>query len=246
MSVNNLEYTCKILPLGNLASLAIAVNFSMILMFIGIFSNLPVWLIVFVLVSSMFLLLNYLTSMAMFSISDNYLSREILSDRFIFKKMQHKKHIWNNILSYKNGTNTGGYRGEYQFLEIKFKHGEVWYITDMYGEKEQDFMIYINAFLKMVDSYNNKTPEAIPSQPSATTINTEHLKENKNNIITREKTFYETIYAKLFTIAIGIFLVFVLLNFRAYLNGGSIFKIVVVIIPGFIYMAYRSFIKKSN
>jgi hypothetical protein len=98
----------------------------------------------------------------------------------------------------------------------------------------------------MVDSYNNKTPEAIPSQPSATTINTEHLKENKNNIITREKTFYETIYAKLFTIAIGIFLVFVLLNFRAYLNGGSIFKIVVVIIPGFIYMAYRSFIKKSN
>ena len=61
MSEKQIEYTCKILPLGNFVSLAIVLSISMSLMFIGTFTGLPVWLNVILLVGSMCFLLDYLS-----------------------------------------------------------------------------------------------------------------------------------------------------------------------------------------
>jgi len=244
MSEKQIEYTCKILPLGNFVSLAIVLSISMSLMFIGTFTGLPVWLNVILLVGSMYFLLDYLSSYALFSISETNLTRNVLSDKSIFHKSKQKSYAWNNVLGFKNGTEKGKYRGEYQFLEIKFKNGDVWNATDMYGERRQDYTIFLNTFLEMVHIHNEKTKLQIPSQPSTMPINAGIPTEKSNHVITREKTFYETIYAKLFTIVLGIFIVSLLFNYSAYLNGSSIFKLIAVIIPGFIYLVYRSFIKK--
>lgn len=244
MSEKQIEYTCKILPFGNFVSLAIVLSISMSLMFIGTFTGLPVWLNVILLVGSMYFLLDYLSSYALFSISETTLTRNVLSDKSIFHKSKEKSYTWNNLLSFKNGIEKGKYRGEYQFLEIKFRNGDVWNATDMYGERRQDYTIFLNAFMEMVHIHNEKTKLQIPSQPSTTPVNASIPTVKSNYVITREKTFYETIYAKLFTIVLGIFIVSLLFNYSDYLNGSSIFKLIAVIIPGFIYLVYRSFIKK--
>ena len=234
-------YNCKILPYGTLATIAIILSISFPLMYAGIFLGIPVLINVLLFVGSIYLLLNKFSAQATFVISNKNLQRTLHTTSFLFKNVLHEEFAWNQVKSFKSGTDKGKYRGEFQFLEIKFSNSSVWYISDMYGERKPDYDEFLSAFSEQVKQFNhdNKTPQQ-PSAASTASLPAE------NKRIEREKTFYETIWAKLFTIVLGVFIVIVFLFAGPYMSASSVFKMNFVLLPGFAYMFYRSFIKKEK
>jgi hypothetical protein len=238
MTKPSVEYACKILPLGNAASIAIVVTLSLSVMYIGIFTGIPVTVNIILFVGSMFLLLRFLTTYATFTISENKLLRTLNTTNFLTKNATYKEYYWRDVKAYKNGTDKGRYRGEFQFLEIKFRNGDEWKITDMYGEGKSDFNMFQQYFIENVEVFNSEHK----IQPSVPSIKTNVPDEGL--FIKRRKTFYETIWGKIVTVLLGIFILFIFLFARPYMNGFSVFKLYFVLIPGFAYMAYRTFVKQ--
>lgn len=241
--MQRIEYSCKTLPFGTLASVMIAMNVGLIFVFATAYTTLNPIISTILMVSAMALVLYILSSETVFYIDGSGLSRKVLSKNFALQFQKDKYYQWSDVQSFKNGTDKGKYRGEFQFLEINFKNGDSWKLTDMYGERIVAYNQFLTTFLSIVNVQNESrkmqpttkvTASAIPTTLEAT------------ELIQRKKTFYETIYAKLFTIAIGVFLFIILTKGIAYLNNSSIFKIGLVIVPGFLYLAYRSFIKNTK
>ena len=243
MTKPSVEYACKVLPLGNAASIAIVVSISLSVMYIGIFTGIPVTVNIILFVGSMFLLLNFLTTYATFTISENKLLRTLNSTNFLTKNAKAKEYEWKDVKAYKNGIDKGRYRGEFQFLEIKFRNGDEWKITDMYGEGKKDFTLFQQYFIENVEAFNNEHKIQPPSLEVRTTVASI---PDEGLFIIRRKTFYETIWGKVITVLLGVFILFIFLFARPYMNGFSVFKLYFVLIPGFAYMAYRTFVKTEE
>jgi hypothetical protein len=232
-------YTCRVLPWGLGASLSITVYISLSLMFLGFSLNIPVWLSVFLLVGTMYLIFSKISCPATFTLTAATLNRQLHTDSFLFKRKALLNYTWKDIKSYKEGTDKGRFRGEYQFLEIKFRDGNQWALTDNYGIQRADFSVLLQAFLNKVNEYNTNTA-AIPVQTVAGTESKEPKK-----LIQRKKTIYESIWGKLFTVALGLFIVYIIRYWSDYMGATSMYKMVVILIPGFLYMAYRVFVKEK-
>jgi hypothetical protein len=88
----------------------------------------------------------------------------------------------------------------------------------------------------------NALAESAPAVSSA-----QHKKTEGPVQIQQRKTFYETIWAKAFTILLGFFIVGILFLMvtTSYVSATSMFKLFVILIPGFIYMWYRVFREKK-
>ncbi len=145
---------------------------------------------------------------------------------------------WSDVKGYKNGTDKGRYRGEYEYLEIKFKNGNDWVLNDMYGTRKDEFCSFLTCFLAQVEKYNYSLQTAAPAGADS-------KRTTDYTPILRRKTIFETIWGKLFTVSLGIFILLVIRFGLPYMGATSFFKLGVVIIPGFLYMAYRVFIRKG-
>lgn len=235
-----IEFKCKILPYGVYTSLIFGLNIAMVILFIGIYIGLPTIVNTVLLVGAMFLIFMFISNDATFTLSQSGLTKTLEEKNFLFKNKPQVAFLWNDIKSYKQGTDNGKYRGEIKYLEIKFNNGDVWKITDMYGERQEGFDAYVSFFLASVDKINLGISSNYSTQNRS-------QKSNQNIssglFIERKKTFYETIYAKIFTLLLGILIAFIL-TFKSSLNITSWIKLSVVLIPGFAYMAHRTFIKK--
>lgn len=237
---NDIEFKCKILPYGNFASLVFGLNIAMVILFVGIYIGLPTIVNVILLIGVLFFIFSFISNDATFTLSQFSLTKTLEDKNFLFKNKPKISFFWSDVKSYKQGTDRGKYRGEIAYLEIKFLTGEVWKVTDMYGERKAEFDEYQTYFLEAVNKINqsnstNRTPES--TQPKISIITSNDV------LIKREKTFYETIFGKLFTILLGITIV-AIFSFSLSLNRTSWFKLDAVLIPGFVYMVYRTFIKK--
>lgn len=240
MSGKEIEFKCKILPYGVYTSLIFGLNIAMVILFIGIYIGLPTIVNTVLLVGTMFLIFMFISNDATFTLSQSGLTKTLEEKNFLFKNKPQVAFLWNDIKSYKQGVDNGKYRGEIKYLEIKFNNGDVWKITDMYGERQEGFDAYVSFFLTSVDKINL----GISSNYNAQNISQESNQNLSSGLfIERKKTFYETIYAKIFTLLLGI-LIAVILSFKSYLDITSWIKLSVVLIPGFAYMVHRSFIKK--
>lgn len=234
------KYNCKILPLGTFATVAIALNIAMSVMFVSIFIGLHAIISTVLMVGLLMLILMFLSSEATFTIKENSLERLVLSTNFLFKNKPAKTYTWNDVRTYKNGTDKGRYRGEFQYLEIKFRNGDEWKIADMYGERKEGFDNFLRHFLVQVNKHNEQTHRT-ETAPTAAKVN-----EEKPMEIKREKTFYESVFGKIFTIALGIFIVLLIIYGKGFMNGSATFKLNFVLIPGFAYMFYRTFISSKK
>jgi hypothetical protein len=239
-SITPVEYSCKILPFGNWASIAIATNISLGILFIGIFAKLPVWLLVLFIVGLMYYIVTLISCIATFRLSESTLQRTLENPGFLLKKHAFMSHRWSDVKGYKNGTDRGRYRGEYEYLEVKFKNGDEWVLNDMYGAKKDEFGSFLTCFLSQVEDYNQSLPTTAPATTYANTNPVADLTP-----IVRKKTIYESIWGKLFTVLLGIFILAAIGFGLPYMGATSFFKLGVVIIPGFLYMAYRVFIRKG-
>ncbi len=229
------QYSCKILPLGNWFSIGVSVIISLGILFIGISAHIPVWLLVLGIVGLMFYIVTIISCVATFTLTASTLQRNLENPGFLLRKNAFLLHHWNDVKGYKNGTDRGRYRGEYEYLEIKFKNGEVWVLNDMDGAKKAEFKLFLSYFIAQVENYNQSiqpAKEDTKMPASATPIK-------------RKKTIYETLWGKLFTLLLGLFILAVIGFGLPYMGSTSFFKLTVVIIPGFMYMAYRVFIKKG-
>lgn len=240
MSGNEVEFKCKILPFGNIASLAFGLNISMVILFVGIYIGMPTIVNTLLLVGAMFLIFSFISNNATFTLSQSGLTKTLDDKNFLFKNKPQVSHLWNDVKSYKQGTDKGKYRGEIDYLEIKFLNGDVWKVTDMYGERKEGFNAYQTYFLESINKINGNISTNILPKNVQTNINTTTLNDS---FIKREKTFYETIFAKIFTVLLGIFIAGIF-SYSQSLSTTSWFKFIVVLIPGFAYLVYRTFIKK--
>ncbi len=240
--MQRIEYSCKTLPFGTLASVMIAMNIGLAIVFATAYTTLNPIISTILMVSAMAIVLYILSSETVFYIDDSGLSRKVLSKNFALQFQKDKYYQWSDVKSYKNGVDKGRYRGEFQYVEINFKNGDSWKLTDMYGERIVAYNQFLSTFLSIVNVQN----ESRKMQKTTVTSSAIPTITDVPELIQRKKTFYETIYAKLFTIAVGVFLFVILTKGVAYLNTSSFFKIGLVIVPGFLYLFYRSFLKNTK
>lgn len=242
MSEQPVEISCKILPLGNFISIIIVVNISLTIMFLEIFLGFPVLVNMVSIFGIMFLMLYFMSATAIFSVSEKGLIRKLHTTSFLFRNTVLKQFSWSDVKAYKSGTDINRSYKKYQYLEIKFRNGDEWKMTDTNGEREAEFLLFLNCFLENVEHYNQQKqitePVEAPKQAQG------FLHEEKP-LIERRKTIYETFWGKLFTVLLGVFIVLVFIYARSYMGGTSVFKFYFILIPGFAYMFYRTFMKKS-
>lgn len=149
---------------------------------------------------------------------------------------------WKDIEWYTIGSDLNRSMKEYNYLSIKFKGiGNQWNINDSQSNGN-NFLEFREAFVKLVEAYN------IAEQPIAARAAKPEEPVLKSPSIKRKKSFYETFFAKVFTIATGLFIA-ALFTFYflhpEYLKGTHVIRISIVILPGFSYLYYRTFVKKS-
>ncbi len=241
------KYECKILPLGLLKTVAFAVSFSMSVLFILILIGTPFWLTGMLFFGVMYGILYYLSNNATFILSETHLERLQPRKPPYFTSVLEQKYDWNDIKSYKNGIEMGRYRGEFQFLEITFKDGVSWSLTDVYGEKRLEFDQFLSYFQSKVNEINKVEISDYQIKESATQSTAIHQKNKP--VIVRKKTFYETIWAKIFTALMIVFVVGIVLFYifnPHYLRVTAGFKVLVVLIPGVLYLTSRVFMGNKN
>ncbi|MBK6275335.1 MAG: hypothetical protein IPF58_11890 [Saprospirales bacterium] len=234
------KHNSKTLPLGTFASLSIALSIALGTMYTSVFIGLHPIVSTVLMVGLLILVLYFLSCEATFTIRENKLERLLLSSNFLFKNKVERTQNFSDIISYKNGTDKGKYRGEFQYLEIKFRNSEVWKISDMYGERKEGYDNFLRHFLSQVNNYNQ-----LQSSTELTT-STIQTSTNKLQQIKREKTFYESNFGKIYTIALGIFIVLLLVYGKEFMNGSATYKLNAVLIPGFAYLFYRTFLSKKK
>ncbi|MEZ5025741.1 MAG: hypothetical protein R2739_04100 [Chitinophagales bacterium] len=235
------QHSCKIMPKGLAATIFIAVGIGMVFTYIAIALELPTILSAVLFAGLLFLIISQFVSEATFELNEKTLTRRKEKNNFILGAPSVQQYTWNDIKSYKNGTEMGK-RGEFQFLNIYFKDGNTWEIQDVFGERKDSYDKFLACFLSVVNEINIGRNVVVASSPTQETITS---KFDTAPIIERKKTFYETIYAKIFTLLVLAFIIVVLLKFSSNLSGASIFRLG-FIIPGFFYLFYRSFIKNRK
>lgn len=232
-------YSCKVLPWGIGATIAITMYIGLSVMFIGIWLNAPVWLLVVLLLGTMYFILSKLSSFATFTLTTDSLSRTLTTTNFLFRDKAEKTYQWKDIKNYKEGMDKGRFRGEYQYLEIRFKDGNEWTLSDNYGIQTADYSEFLQAFVNKVNEYNQLALSS-STAPAEQSINNPEAKP-----IVRKKTIYESVWGKIFTIALGLFILYIVKYWSDYLSATSLFRVAIILIPGFLYMAYRVFIKEK-
>jgi hypothetical protein len=168
-----------------------------------------------------------------------------------------QKYSWNEVKSYKSGKDKGRYRGEFQFLEIFFKDGVKWSLTDVFGEKRTEFDAFLDYFTSKVNQVNEAKISS--SDVYETNVDSEVAQDAKINLATkppsikpaivRRKTFYDTVWAKIFTavmiVFVGGIILFYIFN-PGYFRFSSGVNLLIVLIPGVIYLANRVFLAKKK
>lgn len=234
------KYNCRILPFGIWASVAIACGIALNVMYVLIYFDAPEMLSTVALVGLIALIIYLLMSEATFTITDKTIERNLSSKSALFRKNSNKIYTWNDIKSYKSGTDKGRYRGEYQFVTIYFKNGDTWEFNDNYGEQSIAFGAFLTVFLEKTKQHNEQAQRS--KQEATASIHTEVPVLE----IERKKTFYETIFAKILTIVFIVFIVAIYVYGKNYMSATSYFKLYIILIPGVAYMYYRTFLSSKK
>lgn len=229
---------------GTAVTLLFVTTISMAVMFALFAIYCPVWLTVIIFLAVMYGLINISTAFHTVTISNVELNRTIIptNSKMPFKPKS-ERHEWNQVKWYKEGKDKGRYSNEFEFLKIGFNNGIVWTITDSKGANKEDFSLFKKAFIQQINLINNQTTDKTILNPN-TSINI-----TNKTAIKRKASFYESIWAKIYVILlcliIAAYVTFLIFNPK-YIKDSIVFKLFVVIIPGFIYMFYRTFKEKHH
>lgn len=175
-----------------------------------------------------------LSGKSIYTITDKGIRQE-LQPHWKKMKLVVRDFSWDEIKAYELGTDLNRSRQEYHFLHIDVhKTPGLLRLNDDKGDKES-FRIFAEAFEKFAnpaESANGYTPLATGSSQVK---------------IRRKSGFYTTIWAKIFTIVLIIFCGFMVdFALRNGMREFNWYRLLVVVIPGTVYMIYRVFYKKAK
>ncbi len=195
-------------------------------------------------VGVMYAAMLFMTGSTVFTMDSKGIHRTISTSlKWGKKEPKTETQTWDHLKWFKEGKDRGKYSAEFHFLRLHFKNGAEWMITDNDGERLGAFLVFLANFKQIVAEHNQHIVPANSSVGTAASV--AHRPEEK--IIEQRKTFYETVWAKIFTIFLGAVIVVFLFLWATtpYVNSIAAFRLFFVLIPGFVYMWYRVFGKKK-
>lgn len=251
----------------NLAVLVyVMMSAGMTAMMITIFLGAPVVVSMVALMGPMFLVVGFTSGRTQYMLGPEYLEKRIVT--FFGARRIDKKYTWSAVKNFKEGEDMNRSLEQYKYIEVNFYGGETWQITDQ--KDKLTYPIFKQVFLQGVETYNsgNSLTDTKPaySSPVSVTPSTPDKAVNTTSAplhtvtkatgktlppltkIERKKTFYETIWARVFFWAMALLTSaiagFMVLN-PGYMSGSIAFKVSFVIIPGMGYLYYRVYVKKT-
>lgn len=221
-------------------------------MFVTIFLGLPVVVSIVALLVPMFLIVGYTSGKTEYIIDSLFLEKKL--NTFFGNRRIDKQYTWNEVSSFKEGKDMNRSYEEYSFIEINFKDWTTWQITDQVDKA--GFEKFREVFLQAVQQRNEPATETSSAQATVAAAHVSAVSQSANkpqaatanHLIIQKKTFYETVWAKVFFWAMALFVSgiwgFLLVNpqYRSFTTG---FRITFVIIPGLLYLYYRIYVKRK-
>jgi hypothetical protein len=195
----------------------------------------------------MLLVVGFFAGKTEYVIDGEGLQKTILT--FINGKKLERKYFWRDVKSFKEGSDMDRSMQEYNYLEITFSGGDTWQLTDQ--RDPTGFAGFKEVFLTAVNEYNGVTgTSSSPHQPQPDTI-AQGLPTESSAVarrkIEQKKTFYETVWAKVFFWGMAVFVSsvmgFLYLN-PEYGGAATSFRLSFIILPGMGYLYYRIFVKR--
>lgn len=219
---------------------------TMAVLYLAILLGAGVWISLFLFLGVMIL------TMGLFSGEGEYILRSegVYKKVIPFLSLSFKRkeriwfHSWNEIKSFKCGKDMNRSLQEYEYLWIRFNGGSAWQITNQKNDSE--FQQFKNNFIRIVRQLNKEAEDY--SVTTGKNLDTFSPSAHLTHPIRQKKTFYETVWAKIFVwlmvaFITGISIVFI--KDPQLLSSHSFFRIIYIIIPGIGYILYRVYWKRK-
>lgn len=162
-----------------------------------------------------------------------------------------RKNI-NQIKSFLEGKDLNRSYETYEYLKLWFDDATTWKIVSK-RETADDFSRFKVIVVSKIGEINsNITPREMPIEAnpqSKTSGKYLDFRSEHKPLIKRKISFYESIWGKIVAVAFLfitiLFVIFYVYNPK-YLKETHLFKLLVVIIPGTVYLLYRTFLSKNG
>lgn len=195
-----------------------------------------------------------------FSVKVNYLAE---SERVIkstspilywlpfFKEPKTESKYYSEIISYKTGKDLNRGFETFEYLILWFKDSTKWKVTSKKDNLADYFPFrdyIINKIEDLNSSFQKQNVSSNPAKSEITPI--ENIKttfSGQYTPIKRKKNIYESIWGKILALAFSAFSIFLILFFinnPEYFKTTYLFRIALIIIPGTLYVLYRTIFKK--
>lgn len=233
--------------------------FGMTVMFAALAIGLPVIVTMFVFLGAIYLGFRMITGEVIYTIDSDGITKEVSPAMLknYWKKKSFQFYSWNNVKNFRAGEDAQRSLETFRFLTINMNNGDKLEINDKKGDTDA-FKEFERVFRSFVEKNNAGDLDLLSEAdiPLDTAINGNgHFHEDNpkrplvtgQNTIIEKPNFYATFWAKLLTV-IFIFvsvilpvMMITLSNFRL----TNLFRYLFIIIPGTVYMTYRTFIKRG-
>lgn len=226
-------------PLG---AIILATAVGLCTMFLGIAIGAPVWLSMLLLLGGILLIFGFQSGKAEYHLFTDRIER-VVHPAIPYAKVRHLTVPLSRIRSYRRSKDLSrsGRETEQLKIQLRMSPGTIWLSDQVFPDQ---FTLFADRFEEAVLDYNSrvktqkKADHAKPLSP---------VSHNADLPITKKRNWYKGTFAKLLSV---FFLFFTVVIFFFYLKGSlsytSMWRLFIILIPGTIYMLYRSFIKRDN
>lgn len=226
-------------PIG---AIILATAVGMCAMFFGIMVGAPIWLSMILLLAGILLIFGFQSGKAEYHLYTDRIER-VVHPAIPYARVRRLTVPFSRIRSYRRmkDLSRSGNEVEQLKLQLRMSPGTIWLSDQVFPDQ---FTLFSDQFEEAVEAYNNRVSQQKKADRSKPL---EPVSYNKEMPIKKKRDWYKSIAAKL----IGVFfLFFTLAVFIIHLRGGlstsGMWRLFAVLIPGTIYMLYRSFVKQSD
>lgn len=161
--------------------------------------------------------------------------RQEITPSWKYKKPLSRTFTWDDISSYQSGIDMNRSHQEYNYLKLNLKKAPRHIQLSDSNAVMGSFLAFRQDFENLMDNVSLATPS-------------DQDEQKKRNPIKRKADFYSTIWAKILTaffVFVSVAILIFALNYGP-MRSTSWFKLLVVVIPGTIYMVWRVFYMKGK
>lgn len=218
------------------------------LMMLSIFIKAPAFLSVAALIGGILLVYGFKIGKTRYELYAEGIAQEIqLFIPSIFSKAPVKRFIaWKEIKAFKNDVDLKRNLGQYEYLKLYLRKapGEIWITNE---NDPQAFILFRDKFLALMPAKEAKKTKVAPLENEHTSVYesvlpAQNLSKNETLHIKEKPSFYKGRAGKLLSL---IFVAFCIAIFvfgaQNGMRNSNWYKLAAVVVPGTVYLIYRSF-----